>query len=176
VHDSVLQTLALIQSQATDPPAVRRLARRQERELRGWLYAAPGAAGGPPTLAGSLRDAAADVEDAYGVTIEVVVVGDAPVDEPLVAAVAAAREGMVNAAKSSGAPAISVFAEVDERRVEVFVRDRGRGFDPDDVPADRQGIRESIVGRMARHGGVAQVRSGPTGTEVALTVTRRREP
>jgi signal transduction histidine kinase/phage shock protein PspC (stress-responsive transcriptional regulator) len=175
VHDSVLQTLALIQSQAGDPDAVRRLARRQERELRGWLYQKPGTPDGSPTFASALRSAAADVEDAHGVDIEVVVVGDAPLDEALTATVAAAREGMVNAAKSSGAAVVSVFAEVDGGNVEVFVRDRGKGFDPERVPADRRGIRDSIVGRMARHGGTGLVRSGPTGTEVALSVSRRGE-
>lgn len=174
VHDSVLQTLALIQSQATDSDAVRRLARRQERELRGWLYQAPaGAETGRPMFAGAIRDAAADVEDAHGVSIDVVVVGDAELDETLTATVAAAREGMVNAAKSSGAPAVSVFAEVTDHGVEVFVRDRGHGFDPEHVPADRRGIRDSIVGRMARHGGEGHVRSSPAGTEVALTVARK---
>jgi signal transduction histidine kinase/phage shock protein PspC (stress-responsive transcriptional regulator) len=173
VHDSVLQTLALIQSQAGDPDAVRRLARRQERELRTWLYTKPGTTeDGRPTFATALRATAADVEDAHGVDVEVVVVGDAPLDDALAATVAAAREGMVNAAKSSGAPVVSVFAEVGESGVEVFVRDRGSGFDPAAVPADRRGIRDSIVGRMVRHGGSGQVRSGPTGTEVALTLSR----
>ena len=175
VHDSVLQTLALIQAQAGDPDAVRRLARRQERELRGWLYApqTTAAEGGAPTFSGVLRAAAADVEDTHGISIDVVVVGDTTVDEAVTATVAAAKEAMVNAAKSSGAPAVSVFAEVTSGGVEVFVRDRGRGFDPDDVPADRRGIRDSIVGRMARHGGKGSVRSSPAGTEVALSVSRK---
>jgi len=178
VHDSVLQTLALIQSRAADPDAVRRLARRQERELRGWLYNAPAQAESPDgdgatTLAASLRVAAADVEDAHGIPVDVVVVGDATLDDALTATVAAAREAMVNAAKSSGAPAVSVFAEVTDDGVEVFVRDRGRGFDVDAVPDDRRGIRDSIVGRMARHGGTAVVRSGDGGTEVALSVKKR---
>lgn len=172
VHDSVLQTLALVQAQAADADAVRRLARRQERELRDWLYSpAPDAAEGV-TFAAALRAAAGEVEDSHAITVDVVVVGDAPLDDTLGATVAAAREGMVNAAKAAGVGTVSVFAEVDESGVEVFVRDRGRGFDPERVPADRRGIRESIVGRMARHGGAASVRSGPTGTEVALTAPR----
>jgi len=175
VHDSVLQTLALLQSRADDPHEVRRLARRQERELREWLYTSPAeqASTNETSFASSLRRAAADVEDAHAVSVDVVVVGDAPLDDSLVATVAAAREGMVNAAKSSGAPNVSVFAEVTDRGVEVFVRDRGHGFDPEQIPADRRGIRESIVGRMTRNGGKAAIRSGPTGTEIALTVPRQ---
>ena len=175
VHDSVLQTLALIQSRAGDPDAVRRLARHQERELREWLYqpAAEHDGESGTSFAVSLRQAAADVEDAHAVSVDVVVVGDAPLDDSLAATVAAAREGMVNAAKSSGAPNVSVFAEVTDRGIEVFVRDRGRGFDPEQIPADRRGIRESIVGRMTRNGGKAAIRSGPTGTEIALTVPRQ---
>ena len=173
VHDSVLQTLALIQSQATDPDAVRRLARRQERELREWLYQPSGAPSDGATFAGALKAAAADVEDTHGITIDVVVVGDATLDETLTATVAAAREGMVNAAKSSGASSVSVFAEVRDSGVEVFVRDRGRGFDPSQVPGDRRGIRDSIVGRMTRHGGTAAIRSNDNGTEVALSAPRQ---
>jgi signal transduction histidine kinase len=169
VHDSVLQTLALIQSQAGDPDAVRRLARRQERELREWLYTPKlDAAVQETTLAIALRAVAADVEDNHGVAVEVVVVGDTTMDEALVATVAAAREAMINAAKSSGAPVVSVFAEVSDDGVDVYVRDRGHGFDLDSVPADRRGIRDSIVGRMARHGGSGEVRSSRTGTEVSL--------
>jgi signal transduction histidine kinase/phage shock protein PspC (stress-responsive transcriptional regulator) len=173
VHDSVLQTLTLIQSQAADPDAVRRLARGQERELRSWLYTTPASSNGQAMLSTTLRTAAAEVEDVHGVAIDVVVVGDAPMDEALTATVAAAREGMVNASKSSGTPTISVFAEVSNKKVEVFVRDRGRGFDLDEVPDDRRGIRDSIVGRMARHGGKGSVRSSPAGTEVALSVSRK---
>jgi signal transduction histidine kinase/phage shock protein PspC (stress-responsive transcriptional regulator) len=169
VHDSVLQTLALIQSQAGDPDAVRRLARRQERELRGWLDTPRAEVESPPaSFAAALRAAAADVEDSHGVAVDVVVVGDAPLDEALTATVAAAREAMVNAAKSSGAPTVSVFAEMSGDNVEVFVRDRGRGFDVEQVPDDRRGIRDSIVGRMARHGGTGSVRSSAAGTEVTL--------
>ncbi|HET6909659.1 MAG TPA: PspC domain-containing protein [Mycobacteriales bacterium] len=173
VHDSVLQTLALLQSQAADPDAVRRLARRQERELRDWLYPAASNPNGSSTFAAALRAAAADVEDAHSISVDVIVVGDAPLDDALTATVAAAREGMVNAAKSSGAPTVSVYAEVAKDGVEVFVRDRGKGFDPSQVPDDRRGIRESIVGRMTRHGGKADIRSGPAGTEVALSLPRQ---
>jgi signal transduction histidine kinase/phage shock protein PspC (stress-responsive transcriptional regulator) len=171
VHDSVLQTLALIQAKAADQEEVRRLARRQERELRTWLYP-PLTEVGTTTFVTALRAAAADVEDAHGVTVEVVSVGDAPLDDALLATVAAAREGMVNAAKASGALTVSVFAEVGTDHIEVYVRDRGRGFDIALVPEDRRGIRESIVGRMTRHGGSAAIRSGPGGTEVALTAPR----
>lgn len=173
VHDSVLQTLALIQSKAGSPDDVRRLARRQERELREWLYAPDSStADSEISFAIALRTAAVEIEDDSSVVIEVVVVGDAALDDALRATVAAAREAMLNAAKSSGASEVSVFAEVEPAVVEVFVRDRGRGFDLDAVPSDRRGIRESIVGRMARHGGTGVVRSGPTGTEVALTLSR----
>lgn len=172
VHDSVLQTLALIQSKAGDTDAVRRLARRQERELREWLYQ-PGGQSSDGEFAAALRAAAAEVEDTHSVSIDVVVVGDAPLDDALRATVAAAREGMVNAAKASGAPTVSVFAEVRTTGVDVFVRDRGRGFDLEQVPPDRRGIRDSIVGRMTRHGGTASVRTGPNGTEVALALARK---
>ena len=173
VHDSVLQTLALIQSKAHSPEDVRRLARRQERELREWLYspASPNV-DSEVSLAVALRASAIEIEDETGVPIEVVVVGDAALDEALHATVAAAREAMLNAAKSSGAPEVQVFAEVEPASVEVFVRDRGRGFDIASVPPDRRGIRDSIVGRMARHGGTGVIRSGPSGTEVALTLSR----
>lgn len=171
LHDSVLQTLALIQSKAAEPDDVRRLARSQERELRDWLYGATSPSP-VPTLSHAIRDIAAEVEDLHAVTVEVVVVGDAALDERLRATLSAAREAMVNAAKSSGAPVVSVFAEVATDTVELFVRDRGRGFDLDHVPHDRRGIRDSIVGRMARAGGTATVRTGPGGTEVALSLSR----
>jgi signal transduction histidine kinase/phage shock protein PspC (stress-responsive transcriptional regulator) len=173
VHDSVLQTLALIQAKAQSPDDVRRLARRQERELREWLYS-PDAPNidGDVSFAVALRATAVEIEDETGVPIEVVLVGDAPLDDALRATVAAAREAMLNAAKSSGAPEVQVFAEVEPASVEVFVRDRGRGFDVAAVPPDRRGIRDSIVGRMARHGGTGVMRSGPAGTEVALTLSR----
>ena len=172
LHDSVLQTLALIQRKADDPRAVVALARAQERDLRGWLYGTDEA--GAVTVRAALEKAAADVEQAHGVPVEVVVVGDAPLDDDTTALVRAAREAMVNAARHSGAPAVDVFAECAGGLIEVFVRDRGTGFDPGAVPADRMGLRGSVVGRVERHGGTAVVRSVPgEGTEVALTLTVR---
>ena len=170
LHDSVLQTLALIQKNVADPVQVARLARAQERDLRQWMYGEPGArTDAPPTLTAALRQLAAEVEDAHGVPVELVTVGDTALTEVLRPLVAATREAVVNAAKHSGAARVDVYAEVAGRDVEVFVRDRGRGFDPAAVPADRLGVRHSIVDRMERHGGSATIRSGPeTGTEVRL--------
>ena len=166
LHDSVLQTLTLIQKAAASPAEVTRLARGQERELRGWLYARRAGSG---TLAAALQDVAAEVEQAHGMPVEVVVVGDLPLDERVTALVAATREAVVNAARHSGAAVVDVYAEVEPGQASVFVRDRGRGFDPAAVPADRHGLAGSVVGRMARHGGTATVRSAPgEGTEVRL--------
>jgi len=172
LHDSVLQTLALIQGKANQPREVQRLARAQERELRSWLFGRP-QTDGAQTLAGAMEAAAAEVEDHHATSIDVVAVGDAPLDERLTAVVAAAREAMVNAAKFAGVEQVQVFVEVDGERVTVFVRDRGVGFDPASVETDRRGVSESIVGRMTRHGGTAIVRSSPgQGTEVELNMTR----
>ncbi|GAB3597013.1 ATP-binding protein [Angustibacter peucedani] len=169
LHDSVLQTLALIQRKADDPRAVLTLARAQERDLRGWLFDSPGDTEG--TLRSALEAAAAEVETTHGVPVEVVVVGDRALDDGLQALVRAARESMVNAARHSGAPAVDVYAECGDDAVEVFVRDRGKGFDPEQVPDDRMGLRGSVVGRMERHGGTARIRSAPgEGTEVALSM------
>jgi signal transduction histidine kinase/phage shock protein PspC (stress-responsive transcriptional regulator) len=171
VHDSVLHTLTLIQRHVDDPREVTRLARSQERELRGWLYRPPRNAA--ETMRTALERVAAEVEDAHGVTIEVVVVGDCPIDGQLGAVRDAAREALVNAAKYAPDSAISVYAEVEPGQVTVFVRDRGPGFDVDAVPADRLGLRQSVVGRMARHAGTAQVRSVVgEGTEVQLEMPR----
>ena len=168
LHDSVLQTLAMIQRQADDPKAVQQLARRQERELRNWLY---GDELPEATLKAALASAAAEVEDERGVPVELVTVGDCDTSESIQALVRAAREAMVNAAKHSGADKIDVYAEVDEDSVEVFVRDRGNGFDADAVAEDRMGVKGSIVDRMARHGGTATIRSAPgDGTEVRLEI------
>jgi signal transduction histidine kinase len=169
LHDSVLQTLALIQRRSDDPAEVAQLARRQERDLRAWLNQDATAAA--DTLHGALVRTAAEVEAHHGIEIEVVCVGDRALDDDTTALVAAAREAMVNAAKFAGAGLIDVYAEASDERAEVFVRDRGAGFDPGTVPADRRGVRESIVGRMARHGGRAEVRSAPgQGTEVELVL------
>jgi signal transduction histidine kinase len=171
LHDSVLQTLTLMQKRASDPREVATLARRQERELRAWLFDRP-TRGNGDSLAAALESAAAEVEDAHGVAIDVVAVGDRPLDEPATALIAATREALTNAAKfAADAGPIAVYAEMEAGRAQVFVRDRGAGFDPEQVPADRRGLRESIIGRMERHGGTATVRSTPgAGTEVELTI------
>jgi signal transduction histidine kinase/phage shock protein PspC (stress-responsive transcriptional regulator) len=170
LHDSVLQTLAMIQRQADDPKAVQQLARRQERELRNWLY---GDELHEATLKAALTAAAAEIEDERGVPVELVTVGDCDTSEPIQALVRAAREAMVNAAKHSGADKIDVYAEVDEDSVQVFVRDRGKGFDVDAVAQDRLGVKGSIIDRMGRHGGTATIRSASgDGTEVRLEIKR----
>jgi signal transduction histidine kinase/phage shock protein PspC (stress-responsive transcriptional regulator) len=165
LHDSVLQTLALIQRRADDPQAVQLLARAQERELRGWLYAehAPSDA----TLAAAAKEAASDIETLHGIPVDVVVTGDRPLGEAGVALVRALREALANAVRH-GAPPVSVYLEVGPAEAEAFVRDHGPGFDPAEVPEDRLGVRESIFGRMERHGGEAQVRRLDDGTEVRL--------
>ena len=174
MHDSVLQTLALIQRRADDPQAVVQLARAQERDLRSWLFEgrAPGEADAS-SFAEGVREIQRDVEARHGVPVEVVTVGDCPLDEHVAALLAAAREATVNGAKWSGASVISVFAEVEADKVNVAVRDRGKGFDPAAVPDDRKGVAESIRGRMSRHGGEAIVQSAPgEGTKVTLTMAR----
>jgi signal transduction histidine kinase len=176
VHDSVLQTLALIQRRADDPQKVVQLARAQERELRALLFEgrAPGSLGGEGmTLAEGVRVIQQEVEAQHGTSVEAVTVGDCELDDDLTALLTAAREATVNAVKWSGAPVVSLFAEVEPAAVSIFVRDRGRGFDPDAVPGDRKGLAESIRGRMARRGGTATVRSTPgEGTEVSLRMPR----
>ncbi|MDP3983559.1 MAG: ATP-binding protein, partial [Acidimicrobiia bacterium] len=169
LHDSVLQTLALMQ-RTDDPRRMATIARAQERELRTWLYGrAP--VEGSDLLSTALEAASARVESDHHVAVEVVAVGDATLDNRGKALVGAATEAMVNSAKHSGAGRVSVYFEVDEDRAEVWVTDQGRGFDPRDVPADRRGISESMVGRMSRHGGSAEVSSRPgEGTEVHLVL------
>ena len=186
LHDSVLQTLALIQKQADTPREVRRLARRQERELRTWLYdekgygrtsaEASGTGEAPATLAEALAAAAAEVEDTYAVSVQSVVVGDCPLDGQLAAVAQAAREAMVNAAKHAGVGEVSLYVEVEPDVVHVYVRDRGSGFDPDAVSTDRHGLANSIHGRMERNGGKVRLRTAPgDGTEVQLEMPRSPE-
>ncbi|WP_412741012.1 PspC domain-containing protein [Krasilnikovia sp. MM14-A1259] len=174
IHDQVLHTLALIQRNSTDIKEVQRLARGQERSLRSWLYK-PTAS---PTekFGAAMEQAAAEVEDTYAITVEAVVVGDTDCDERVAALVAAAREAMVNAARHAGVQTVSLYAEVEADELSVFVRDRGAGFALDDVEESRHGVRGSIIGRMKRHGGRAEIRSAPgDGTEVRLTLPATRE-
>ena len=166
LHDSVLQTLALIQKNAGDPGQVTRLARAQERDLRQWMYAEPVPA---DSLVTELTALAGDIEDSHGVAVEVVTVGDVAVTDQLRPLVLATREAIVNAARHSGAAKVDVYAEASAHEAAVYVRDRGSGFDPAGVAADRLGVRNSIVDRLARHGGSAEVRSAPgAGTEVRM--------
>lgn len=194
LHDSVLQTLALIQRRAGDSPEIATLARRQERELREWLSGRR-TAEREASLAAALENIAAELEEAHQVPVEVVTVGDRPLDRQGEALAAASREAITNAIRfgaeadgtgtgpagsgvataagpnATGAAPVSVFAELADDRGSVFIRDRGPGFDPDSIPADRRGVRESIIGRMERHGGSATIRSRPgEGTEVELTM------
>jgi signal transduction histidine kinase len=169
VHDSVLQTLALIQRHAQEPRRVASLARRQERELRGWLYG-DRPLGDQLSLVAALSAVAADIEELHGVRVELASAGDAPAEEPLVLA---AREAMTNAAKFAGVDEIDVYVDVEDDVVSVFVRDRGKGFDRAAVPDDRRGIVESIEGRLARAGGSAVISAAPGGgTEVELRLPR----
>jgi signal transduction histidine kinase len=171
IHDSVLQTLALIQREATDAQRVSALARRQDRDLRRWLYGS--GYGSAATLGDALAEAAADVEDTYGVRIELASAGDAPLDEPLSQLALAAREALTNAAKHAGVDEIAVYTDAGPAAVSVFVRDRGAGFSREDVAADRRGLAESIEARMQRAGGRAIITTAPgEGTEVELTIPR----
>jgi signal transduction histidine kinase len=175
VHDSVLQTLALIQKHAQEPRRVASLARRQERELRGWLYGDHPLDDESASLLAALEAAAGDVEELHGVRVELASAGDCPVDASVGALVLAAREAMTNAAKFAGVDEIDVYAEMTDEEVSVFVRDRGAGFDRAAVPGDRRGLVESIEGRMERAGGQATIVSSPgNGTEVELRLPRRQ--
>jgi len=169
IHDQVLHTLALIQRNAGDVKAVLRLARGQERSLRSWLYKS--AASPNERLTAAMEEIAAEVEDTYAIVVETVVVGDIEVDEQVAALIAAAREALVNAARHAKVPTVSLFAEVEEEEISVFVRDRGAGFDMSTVEDDRHGVKGSIIGRMKRHGGKAEIRTEiGNGTEVRLTM------
>ena len=174
LHDSVLQTLALIQ-RSSEPKEMASLARTQERELRAWLYSrAPSVRG--VTLRDAIDEMAGRVERGNLVRVEAIVVGDLDVDdEGLRALVAACSEATLNAAKHSGVDEVSVYVEVEDGQVSAFVRDEGAGFDPGSVPHDRRGIADSIVRRMERHGGTAEIRSeAGRGTEVVLRLARPR--
>jgi signal transduction histidine kinase len=186
LHDSVLQTLALIQKQAEAPREVLRLARGQERQLRGWLYGPAGYGRGTPgsvtpgaqsdalsVLSEAIARACGEVEDQFAIKVQQVVVGDCELDERLTGLIYAAREATVNAAKHAGVGEVSVYAEVEPDAVEIFVRDRGKGFDPAEVPTDRHGLADSIRGRMERNGGELRLRTGlGEGTEVHLRMPR----
>ena len=175
VHDSVLQTLALIQRHATEPRRVASLARRQERELRGWLYEDRPLGDEQASLVAALSAAAAEVEELHGVRVELASAGDCPLDEGVQAVVLAAREAMANAAKFSGVEQVDVYTEAGEDEIAVFVRDRGSGFDRAAVPPDRRGLAESIERRLERAGGRATVVAAPgEGTEIELRLPRRR--
>lgn len=182
LHDSVLQTLALIQRQADDPQEVVRLARSQERELRKWLF--DDTAPAQSSLAAALRTIAGEVEDQHGVKVTPVTVGDVSMDlddsgiglpkEHFTAVLGATREALVNAAKHAEVPSIDLFAEVEPHQVSIFVRDRGKGFDMDQVSSDRQGLAKSIRARIERRGGRAEIKSAPgRGTEVRIFMPRK---
>jgi signal transduction histidine kinase len=176
VHDSVLQTLALIQRHAEEPRRVAAIARRQERELRGWLYADRPIGDETASLIAALSVAAADVEELHGIRIELASAGDCAIDDAIAALVLAAREAMTNAAKFAGTDEIDVYVEVTDGEVAVFVRDRGIGFDRRAVPAARRGLAESIEARMERAGGRATVVTEPgAGTEIELRLPRRAQ-
>ena len=174
LHDSVLQTLALIQRRAGDPGAVSTIARRQERELRQWLMGERSTSTVDESLADALRTSVADIEDTHGARVELVIVGDVSLDERTRALLGATREALSNAARhATGAP-ISLFAKVAEDQIEVFVHDRGPGFDPHAIPLERRGVRESIIARVERHGGTAAIQSAPgEGCEITLRLARR---
>jgi signal transduction histidine kinase len=176
LHDSVLQTLTLIQKRGGDPGEMARLARHAERELRGWLYGPAAGPGGQHDLTSALQAAASEIEDRFGVSVDLVAVGTCRLDQRARAVVAAAREALVNAAKHAGVARVSLFAEVADGELLVAVRDRGRGFDhAAAVAGDHHGITESIVGRLSRQGGTATIHTTPgAGTEVELRLPASR--
>ncbi len=169
LHDSVLQTLALIQR--TDDPARKTiLARHQESELRDWLFgSAP--LDGVDLVSTALKNAAARVEEAHQVRVDVVTVGDHPIDRSAMSLVGAASEAMVNSAKHSGADRLSLYLEAADDELKVYVTDQGKGFDSDSVAPDRKGITKSIRSRVEKAGGTVEINSEPgEGTEVVLTM------
>ena len=175
LHDSVLQTLALIQRSSDQPRRMVTLAREQERELRAWLYGDRAAPGAPRSLATAVDDVVAEVERTFELDVDAVVVGDLALDDVVTGLLAATREALVNVGKHAHTPAASCYVEVGEEIVEAYVRDRGRGFDPTTVDPDRQGLARSVHARLDRLGGGARVTSTPdVGTEVELWVPRPR--
>jgi signal transduction histidine kinase len=179
LHDSVLQTLTLIQKHADDPKRMAQLARRQERELRSWLYEPTPERPGTVRLGPALESVADAVEHDHGIRVEVVTVGDSTDLNPdsIEALVAATREAVTNAAKHAGVDRVDVFAEARPNAIEVFVRDAGNGFDVNTIPTDRHGIRQSINDRMERHGGSATIFSeAGMGTEVELYLPLKTQP
>lgn len=179
LHDSVLQTLALIQKRSAHADEVQRLARSQERELRSYLFGEVDRHG--DSLTAAIKSVVAEVEDHYGVEVEVVTVGDVTAEDPewstdtrrWAALIAATREAVVNAAKHSGQRSVDVYAEVDAGQIVVYVRDRGVGFDPGQVPEDRRGVSGSIKGRVIRHGGSVDIKSAPgKGVDVRMAMPR----
>jgi signal transduction histidine kinase len=172
LHDSVLQSLVLIQ-RSDDPRRMAQLARRQERELRAWLYGSA-RVGEPASLHAAIEAMTVAIEADHDVRVEAVVVGDQPLDEASRTLVAAVREAVVNAARHAGVQRVDVFVEADSGELTGYVRDTGKGFDPATVPGDRRGISDSIVGRVQRAGGLALLHSQPgAGTEVEIRVPRR---
>ena len=175
IHDSVLQTLTLIQKQSSQPE-ISKLARSQERQLRQWLFGAAESTT-TETLFGAARVACGEVEDMFGVELRPVFAGqDTAMNDQLLALIMAAREAMVNAAKHSGCSVVNVFVETTASQVEVFVRDRGPGFNSEEVPSDRYGVRRSIVDRVQKVGGTVDIDSGTFGTEVTLTLPLAQQP
>lgn len=172
LHDSVLQTLALIQRQASDSDAVARLARRQEHALRAWMAGETGLSSA--TVAGAVREMLAAIEDEQGLVVEMTTIGDASLDDRAEAMVAAAREALRNAARHAPGAPVNLFLNINGHGVELFVRDGGPGFDPDAVPAERRGLRDAVIGRMSLAGGTASVESTPgDGTEIILRLPPR---
>ncbi|HZK04428.1 MAG TPA: PspC domain-containing protein [Actinomycetaceae bacterium] len=177
LHDSVMQSLSLIRSRAHEPDEVVRIARAQERSLRSWLYEDRPVEG--TSVVAAARDAAAEVEDRHGAVIEVVAVGDTTPSEATAPMISAISEALTNAALH-GRGSASLYLEASDIRLEAWVRDRGPGFDPEDVPRDRAGLRESILGRLRRAGGHAEVRSplpgGGTEIHMSLPLTAAEAP
>ena len=173
LHDSVLQSLVLMQ-RTTDPRRMTTIARRQERELRAWLYGTTHD-GEPASLHAAIDALAVAIETDHDIRVEAIVVGDQPLDDAGRALVAAVRESVVNAARHAGVDRVDVFVETDDAEITGYIRDTGRGFDPAAVATDRRGISESIVGRIQRLGGTSVLTSTPgSGTEIELRVPRSR--